>query len=172
MNAEAVGYLLPHLAVFAQAVVGDWAKVRYHKKRTAPLAGGSGTTQEASPAHVSAGGGSRGDGWGWCLVRDPLNADRTFLKSTTMSNASPPPPQATAIAPQVIVPPQATAAGVTKDQHTTARNSQHTHAAFGDHGSNDEVEEEEDEEESKREGGRDSGDSEMNVSQVGSRSDD
>jgi hypothetical protein len=32
-GAEEVGYLVPGLAVLAQAVVGEWAKVRYHKKR-------------------------------------------------------------------------------------------------------------------------------------------
>jgi hypothetical protein len=32
-GAEEVGYLVPGLAVMAQGVVGEWAKVRFHKKR-------------------------------------------------------------------------------------------------------------------------------------------
>ena len=143
MEAETVGYLLPHLAVLAQAVVGDWAKVRYHKKRTTPP---NGTTQPNAPP-----GGLRADGWGWCLMRDPLHTDRTFLKSTSMTHASPPP---------------AVAAAVTKDKNKVSRNSKNNHGrAFNEHGSNDEIEEDE---ETQGDDWRDSGDNEMNVSQVDS----
>ena len=66
--SEEVGYLVPGLAVLAQAVVGDWVKVRYHKKRT------------ISSAKPTA-GGLRADGWGWCLLKDP-SSGISFLKST------------------------------------------------------------------------------------------
>ena len=139
-----MGYLLPHLAVLAQAVVGDWAKVRYHKKRTTPP---NGTTQPNAPP-----GGLRADGWGWCLMRDPLHTDRTFLKSTSMTHASPSP---------------AVAAAVSKVKNKVSRNSKNNHGrAFNEHGSNDEVEEDE---ETQGEDWRDSGDNKMNVSQVDSR---
>lgn len=49
-----VGLLVAGLAVLAQAVVGEWAKVRYHKKQV--------STKGAA--------GLRSDGWGWCLIRD------------------------------------------------------------------------------------------------------
>ena len=154
MNAEAVGYLLPHLAVLAQAVVGDWAKVRYHKKRAVPL-----STQASSAGQaVPPGGGLRGDGWGWCLIRDPVNADRTFLRSTTMTNASPLPPQAPPAQSAAVTNDKNTASATTAAASTAAgggrHNSNNSHA-FND--SNDEVEEDEETR----------GDNEMNVSQVG-----
>lgn len=65
--SEEVGYLVPGLAVLAQAVVGDWIKVRYHKKRV---------VSSTRPIGVL-----RADGWGWCLLKDPTNG-APFLKST------------------------------------------------------------------------------------------
>lgn len=58
-GASVRGFLLPGKSILAQAVVGTWAKVRYHKK-------------------AGRGSAGRSEGWGWCPLQDSKSG-HTYL---------------------------------------------------------------------------------------------
>ena len=72
-GSEIVGYLVPGMSVLAQAIVGTWAKVRYHKK-----------ARGKARANVRL-GAKRADGWGWCVLSD-TSRKHVFLESFQVSD--------------------------------------------------------------------------------------